>query len=102
MILIVDDDQAVLHSLELLLKQAGFATVGATDPAAALEHMASPDLELVLQDMNFSRRTTGEEGLELLSGAGARIVRRRGSGCRGQSPVRVPAGGLPNRGLGSD
>ena len=27
MILIVDDDRAVLHSLELLLKQAGFASV---------------------------------------------------------------------------
>ena len=25
-----------------------------------------PDLELVLQDMNFSRRTTGEEGLDLI------------------------------------
>ena len=32
-----------------------------------------PDLELVLQDINFSRRTTGEEGLELL----AEIKRRR-------------------------
>ena len=67
MILIVDDDRAVLHSLGLLLKQAGFASIGATDPRAALQHLERPDLELVLQDMNFSRRTTGEEGLELLA-----------------------------------
>jgi DNA-binding NtrC family response regulator len=67
MILIVDDDHAVLHSLELLLKQAGFTTASAAEPQAALAHLDAPDLELVLQDMNFSRQTTGEEGLELLS-----------------------------------
>ena len=67
MILIVDDDQAVLHSLELLLKQAGFATTTAAEPQAALTQLDAPDLELVLQDMNFSRQTTGEEGLELLT-----------------------------------
>jgi len=72
MILIVDDDHAVLHSLELLLKQAGFTTVSAADPAAALTHLDAPDLELVLQDMNFSRQTTGEEGLELLAEIKAR------------------------------
>jgi len=73
MLLIVDDDHAVLHSLELLLKQAGFATVSADGPEAALAHLDAPDLELVLQDMNFSRQTTGEEGLELLG----RIKERR-------------------------
>ena len=66
MILIVDDDPAVLHSLELLLKQSGFSTLGATSPAEARNVLGQPDLELVLQDMNFSRQTTGEEGLELL------------------------------------
>jgi DNA-binding NtrC family response regulator len=72
MILIVDDDRAVLHSLELLLKQAGFASIGAADPRAALQHLDRSDLELVLQDMNFSRQTTGEEGLELLDTIKAR------------------------------
>lgn len=67
MILIVDDDPAVLHSLELLLKQSGFTTRGAVSPAAAREHLSRSDLELVLQDMNFSRQTTGEEGLDLLN-----------------------------------
>jgi DNA-binding NtrC family response regulator len=72
MILIVDDDRAVLHSLELLLKQAGFASIGAADPQTALQHLDRSDLELVLQDMNFSRKTTGEEGLELLDAIKAR------------------------------
>ncbi len=73
MILIVDDDHAVIASLELLLKQAGLATASATDPASALAKLDDPDLDLVLQDMNFSRRTTGEEGLALLN----EIKRRR-------------------------
>ena len=67
MILIVDDDPAVLHSLELLLKQSGFKTRGAATPAEARDHLGQSDLELVLQDMNFSRQTSGEEGLDLLN-----------------------------------
>lgn len=73
MILIIDDDIAICHSLELLLKQAGFATISAAEPSAALTHLDHPDLELVLQDMNFSRQTTGEEGLQLV----AEIKKRR-------------------------
>ena len=67
MILIVDDDRAVLHSLELLLKQAGLASLGVADPASALARLDHAEVELVLQDMNFSRETSGEEGLELLA-----------------------------------
>jgi DNA-binding NtrC family response regulator len=67
MILIVDDDRAVLHSLELLLKQAGFQSIGATHPQAALRQLDRSDVKLVLQDMNFSQQTTGVEGLELLT-----------------------------------
>ena len=73
MILLIDDDIAICHSLELLLKQAGFSTISAAEPSAALIHLDRPDLELVLQDMNFSRQTTGEEGLELV----AEIKKRR-------------------------
>jgi len=72
MILIVDDDHAVLHSLELLLKQAGFGTASAADADSALAQMSNPDLELILQDMNFSRQTSGEEGLQLLEQIKAR------------------------------
>ena len=66
MILIVDDDASIVASLALLLKQAGYASTGASTPAEALERLAKIDVSLVLQDMNFSRQTTGEEGLRLL------------------------------------
>ncbi|MFL6656624.1 MAG: sigma-54-dependent transcriptional regulator [Massilia sp.] len=66
-ILIVDDDAAVQVSLALLLKQAGFAPVCCDDPAQALDVLASTPVDLVLQDMNFSLQTSGEEGLSLLT-----------------------------------
>jgi two-component system NtrC family response regulator len=65
-ILVVDDDVSVTASLELLLKQAGFRAVAATDPTAALDALGRERIDLVVQDMNFSRSTTGEEGLALL------------------------------------
>ncbi len=66
MILVVDDDSSVTASLSLLLKQAGYQTGTAATPQEALESLARGPCELVLQDMNFSRRTSGEEGMELL------------------------------------
>src|SRR5262245_48185897 len=66
MILIVDDDYSVTASLGLLLKQKGFTSVAATTPESALAELARPDVDLVLQDMNFSRETSGAEGLDLL------------------------------------
>ena len=67
MILIVDDDPSVTASLALLLKQAGYASHSAASPAEALAWLDAHPCELVVQDMNFSRRTTGEEGLDLLA-----------------------------------
>ena len=67
MILIVDDDPSVTASLALLLKQADYASYAVAGPADALTWLATNRCDLVLQDMNFSRRTTGEEGLELLA-----------------------------------
>ncbi len=66
MILIVDDDESVTHSLGLVLKHAGYRSQPAASPAEALAVVTHEDVDLVLQDMNFSRRTTGEEGLDLL------------------------------------
>jgi DNA-binding NtrC family response regulator len=66
MILIVDDDYSVTASLGLLLKQKGFTSVTADTPESALAEVARPEVDLVLQDMNFSRETTGAEGLDLL------------------------------------
>jgi two-component system, NtrC family, response regulator len=66
MVLVVDDDRSVTTSLALLLKQSGFAAVTAADPAAALAKLDENAIDLVVQDMNFARSTTGEEGLRLL------------------------------------
>lgn len=66
LILIVDDDTSVIASLALLLKQAGYRSQSASTPAEALKKLESESFQLVLQDMNFSRKTSGEEGLELL------------------------------------
>lgn len=66
LILIVDDDRSVTASLSLLLKQNKFKVIQAHDPASAMQTIEQNDVELVLQDMNFSRSTTGEEGLALL------------------------------------
>jgi two-component system, NtrC family, response regulator len=66
MILLIDDDQAVTASLALLLKQAGFASTSAASPDEAIEVLRRQPCQLVIQDMNFSRRTSGEEGLALL------------------------------------
>jgi two-component system NtrC family response regulator len=65
-ILVVDDDPGVTASLALLLKQSGYTARTAANPEQALAVLAEKDFALVLQDMNFSRRTSGEEGLALL------------------------------------
>ncbi len=65
-ILVIDDDSSIAASLELLLKQAGHASDWTADPEAALGMLATGAFDLVLQDMNFSRATTGEEGIALL------------------------------------
>jgi DNA-binding NtrC family response regulator len=66
-ILIVDDDSAVQVSLALLLKQSGFEAACADGPQQALEQLQGGPIDLVLQDMNFSLQTSGEEGLDLLA-----------------------------------
>jgi two-component system NtrC family response regulator len=68
MILIIDDDRSVTASLVLLLKQAGYASHAVGSPAQAIEWLHEQSAcELVIQDMNFSRRTSGDEGLALLA-----------------------------------
>jgi two-component system NtrC family response regulator len=65
-ILIVDDDRSVTTSLGLLFKQHGYHTQAASRPEEALARLREDRFDVVLQDMNFSRETTGREGLELL------------------------------------
>ena len=66
MILIVDDDASVTASLALLLKQQGYATCAAANPDEALAALEREPIALVLQDMNFSIATDGDEGIALL------------------------------------
>jgi two-component system NtrC family response regulator len=67
MILIVDDDPSITASLALLLKQHGHRSSSAHTVEEALGAIRSGRPSLVIHDMNFSRRTTGEEGLALLT-----------------------------------
>ncbi|MCJ8319838.1 MAG: sigma-54 dependent transcriptional regulator [Colwellia sp.] len=66
LILVVDDDQSVTASLTLLLKQHKFSVLQAHEPSEAMELLKEHAVDLVLQDMNFSRSTSGEEGMSLL------------------------------------
>jgi two-component system NtrC family response regulator len=66
MVLLIDDERSVTASLALLLKQAGYRTESVESPEQALVVLGREACELVIQDMNFSRRTSGEEGLQLL------------------------------------
>jgi DNA-binding NtrC family response regulator len=64
--LLIDDDRSVTASLALLLAGEGYGTVEAASPQAALEVLERGSIAAVLQDMNFSRETSGREGLQLL------------------------------------
>ena len=66
-ILIVDDDFAIRTSLELLLSRAGYTIYLAPLPEEALSILQSENIDLVIMDMNYSRATTGDEGLALLA-----------------------------------
>ena len=66
MILIIDDDKAVLTSISLLLKQSGFLYVCASNPAEALKELNSHTPDLIILDLNFSNETSGREGLQFL------------------------------------
>lgn len=66
MILIIDDDAAIRASLTVLLKRAGYMTRTASNPDEAIAEVRREIPHLALLDMNFSRFTTGDEGLTLL------------------------------------
>lgn len=66
-ILIVDDDPTVVTSLSLVLKRAGLKSDGADRPESAFKLLEKKHYDLILQDMNFSRKTTGEEGLAMIA-----------------------------------
>lgn len=66
MILIIDDDQAVLASVKLLLKNQGWDCAAVKKPHTALDFIRENKVDLIILDMNFSLETSGEEGMALL------------------------------------
>ncbi|WP_369977057.1 sigma-54-dependent transcriptional regulator [Xanthomonas bundabergensis] len=72
-ILIIDDNPAVATALEVLFSLHDIETVHADSPDAGLQRLADSDIDLVLQDMNFTADTTsGEEGVALFDAIRAR------------------------------
>ncbi len=66
MILICDDDAAIRSSLSLVLKRAGYETANVTSPQEAIAFVKATSPDLILMDMNYTKGTSGEEGLTLL------------------------------------
>lgn len=66
MILIVDDDIAIRHSLGLMLKRARYEVEAVASPREALDVVRRQTPQLILMDMNFSLTTSGDDGIELL------------------------------------
>lgn len=66
MILIADDDRNILMSLKLLLERAGYEVACASDPEGVMAAVRAGGVDLAIIDMNYSRTTSGEEGLSLL------------------------------------
>lgn len=67
MILICDDDRTIRATLTLVLKRAGYETAAVSSPAEALSLIRQTVPDLILMDMNYTQKTSGEEGLELLA-----------------------------------
>lgn len=66
-ILIVDDDEHILLSAQLLLEETFGMVTTLSNPAEVDKTLATNDFDLFLLDMNFSQgETSGNEGLELL------------------------------------
>lgn len=66
MILICDDDAAIRSSLTLVLKRAGYETESVSSPQEAIDFVRNTIPQLILMDMNYTKGTSGEEGLILL------------------------------------
>jgi DNA-binding NtrC family response regulator len=65
-VLIVEDQRAVAHALEVLFGLHEIPCEVAASPAEALDRVATGEIAVVIQDMNFSRSaTSGAEGITL-------------------------------------
>lgn len=65
-ILVIDDNQAVHVALDVLFSLADLRVLSAESPEDGLRMLESENIDLVIQDMNFTADTTsGEEGIAL-------------------------------------
>jgi len=67
-VLVADDQEGIIHALQLLLKSAGMEVQVAHSPKEVLAKVVTrAGFDLLLMDMNYGRDTTsGQEGLELI------------------------------------
>ena len=66
-VLIADDQEHILHALQMLLGNFGFTTEAVTHPVGVLRALNHGEFDAVLMDLNYTRDTTGGgEGLDLL------------------------------------
>jgi len=67
-VLVVDDDENILHTLTLLLKSEGMECVACHSPQEALAALRRDGCQLALVDLNYVEDTTsGKEGLALIT-----------------------------------
>src|SRR6185436_8221746 len=72
-VLVVEDQAAVAQALCVLPRLNGIPCASVAAPEAALAALDDGDVDLVIQDMNFSPgATSGEEGMELFRSLRAR------------------------------
>ena len=65
-ILVIDDNQAVHVALDVLFSLADLRVLSAESPEDGLRLLENENIDLVIQDMNFTADTTsGEEGIAL-------------------------------------
>jgi DNA-binding NtrC family response regulator len=65
-VLVIDDSDAVCTTLDVLLSVHGIQVLTATSPAEGVALLQAQPVDLVIQDMNFTRGlTSGEEGTAL-------------------------------------
>ena len=67
-ILVADDQHDVIESVRLLLSAQGMSVIAASSPVEALAAARTQAPDAALIDLNYEKgRTTGEQGLELVS-----------------------------------
>jgi len=67
-ILVADDQADIILALKTLLKNEGYEIQSVTSPAEALNVLKASSFDLILMDLNYSRKTTSvREGIDLLS-----------------------------------